>query len=156
MNKERINEQKKRWNKALALPQERGKVNVEIVAEMVSQGYPRWKAALMAGSTAKSKLALTQVATKALHRTSNIALIETLKEKEEMILSAMSTEKAESSTLQALSKALGTLIEKRRLLEDKSTDNKAIIVKWQDTDTFMGESNDNNDNNDNSITPAPV
>lgn len=111
---------------------EKGKIDVGVLADLIAQGYPKWKAAKMAGSNATNRHTLAQVAQKTLKRPSNAGYIDKIKEKEEAILTAMSDEKIGSASLAALAKAYGTLVEKRRLMEGSSTENKAIVVKWLD------------------------
>lgn len=120
------------------------KIDEEILTSAIQQGLPKWKAAQMAGSKAKTRVALTVAANQVLQKrkTANPDLIERLKAKEDLVLEAMSNEKANNETFRSLTAAFGIINERRRLLEGKSTENHAIVVRWEDGTTMQTEKAD--------------
>lgn len=119
-------------------------VDEEIVVSAVQQGFPLWKSAQMAGSKAKTKESLKQVAYSVLklRKTGSSAFIEKLKSKQDMILNAMTSEKAESETFRSLAQALGIINERMRLVEGKSTENKAVVIRWDDGTSTIADNSE--------------
>jgi hypothetical protein len=117
------------------------KVDEEILVSAVQQGMPQWKAAQMAGSKAKTKDSLKEVAQRVLYdrKTGSTAFVEKLKLKQDMILNAMTSEKADSESFRHLAQALGIINERIRLIEGKSTENKAVVIRWDDGSAVQTE-----------------
>ena len=130
------------------------KVDEEILISAIQQGFPQWKSAMMAGSKAKNKSSLKQVAQSILklRKTGSSVFIEKLKSKQDMILNAMTSEKAETESFKALAQALGIINERMRLVEGKSTENKALVIRWDDGSSTL---TDNTEPIDEQKEPAP-
>jgi uncharacterized protein YggU (UPF0235/DUF167 family) len=62
-----------------------------------------------------------------------------LKLKQDMILNAMTSEKADSESFRHLAQALGIINERIRLIEGKSTENKAVVIRWDDGSAVQTE-----------------